>query len=100
MDLMISSQVIQTVKSGVLLAVVAGDLSVQAYVVIEPQDLHVVEDLLCRRDGRVRDALDRIRAREGGGGGAFDRFLRRIARLRLRVLQVLRVLKARSPGGY
>ena len=34
MDLMISSQVIQTVKSGVLLAVVAGDLSVQAYVVI------------------------------------------------------------------
>ena len=46
MDLMISSQVIQAVRSGVLLAVVAGDLSVQAYVVIEPQDLHVVEDLV------------------------------------------------------
>jgi len=46
MDLMISSQVIQTLKSGVLLAVAAGDLSVRAYVVIEPQDLHVVEDLV------------------------------------------------------
>lgn len=46
MDLMIVSQVIQPVKNGVLLAVTAGDLSVQAYVVIEAQDLHVVEDLV------------------------------------------------------
>ena len=46
MDPMISSQVIQSLRSGVLLSVAAGDLSVQAYVVIEPQDLHVVEDLL------------------------------------------------------
>jgi hypothetical protein len=46
MDLMISSQVIQQVKNGVLLAVTAGELSVRAYVVIEPQDLHIVEDLV------------------------------------------------------
>ncbi len=46
MDLMISSQVIQPVKNGVLLAVTAGDLAVRAYVVIEPQDLHIVEGLV------------------------------------------------------
>ena len=46
MDLMISSQLIGPVSNGVLLAVVAGDLAVRAYVVIEPQDLHIVEDLV------------------------------------------------------
>lgn len=46
MEPLITSQLIQPVNNGVLLAVSADGLAVRAYVVIEPQDLHVVEDLV------------------------------------------------------
>ena len=46
MDLMISSTVTDTIEDGVLLAVHADDLHVQAYVLISEVDLAVVERLI------------------------------------------------------
>ncbi len=46
MDLMIHSQVIETVEGGVLMDVTAEDLHVKAYVVIAPADFTVVEKLI------------------------------------------------------
>ncbi len=46
MDLMIHSQVIETVEGGVLMGVTAEDLHVKAYVVIAPADFTVVEKLI------------------------------------------------------
>lgn len=46
MDLMIHSQLVETVKDGVLLDVSAEDLHVKAYVVISPADFTVVETLI------------------------------------------------------
>jgi hypothetical protein len=46
MDLMIQSQVIESVEGGVRLDVTAEDLHVQAYVVIAPADFSIVEKLI------------------------------------------------------
>jgi hypothetical protein len=46
MDLMIQSQVIQTIEGGVLMDVTAQDLHVKAYVVIAAADISVVEKLI------------------------------------------------------
>ncbi len=46
LDLMIQSTVEQTVEGGVLLSVTADDLRVQAYVVMAPLDLTIVEKLV------------------------------------------------------
>ncbi len=46
MDLMINSQLIETVEGGVLMDVTAEDLHVKAYVVIAPADFTVVEKLI------------------------------------------------------
>ncbi len=46
MDLMIHSQVIETVEGGVLMDVTADDLHVKAYVVIAATDFTVVEKLI------------------------------------------------------
>ena len=46
MDLMIHSQVIETVEGGVLMDVTAEDLKVKAYVVIAAADFSVVEKLI------------------------------------------------------
>ncbi len=46
MDLMIHSQLIETVEGGVLMDVTAEDLHVKAYVVIAPADFTVVEKLI------------------------------------------------------
>jgi hypothetical protein len=46
MDLMINSQVLKTIKGGVLLEVQADDLKVQAYIVISDVDMAVVEALV------------------------------------------------------
>ncbi len=46
MDLMIRSQVIETVTGGVRMDVTAQDLHVQAYVVIAPADFSIVEKLI------------------------------------------------------
>ena len=46
MDLMIHSQLIETVEGGVLMGVTAEDLHVKAYVVIAPADFTVVEKLI------------------------------------------------------
>lgn len=43
---MIQSTLVQTVEGGVLLSVVADDLQVQAYVVMAPLDLTIVEKLV------------------------------------------------------
>ena len=46
MDLMITSKVLETVEGGVLLEVRADDLQVQAFVVVAPVDMEVVERLV------------------------------------------------------
>jgi hypothetical protein len=46
MDLMIQSQVIESVEGGVRMDVTAEDLHVQAYVVIAPADFSIVEKLI------------------------------------------------------
>jgi hypothetical protein len=46
MDLKIESKVLQTVEQGLLLQLSIEDLSVQAYVVIAPADLSLVEKLI------------------------------------------------------
>jgi hypothetical protein len=46
MDLMINSTVLETITGGVLLAVQADDLRVQAYIVISAVDVAVVENLV------------------------------------------------------
>ncbi len=46
MDLMIRSEILEPVQSGVLLSVTAEDLTVRAYVVIAAYDLSVVERLI------------------------------------------------------
>ena len=46
MDLMITSKVLESVEGGVLLEVRADDLQVQAFVVVAPVDMAVVERLV------------------------------------------------------
>ena len=46
MDLMINSKVLETVEGGVLLEVSADDLHVQAFVVVAPVDMEIVERLV------------------------------------------------------
>lgn len=46
MDLMINSQVIETIEGGVLMDVTAEDLHVKAYVVIAAADISIVEKLI------------------------------------------------------
>ncbi len=46
MDFKIQGQVVQTIEGGVVVDVTADDLQVQAYVVISPADISIVERLI------------------------------------------------------